>query len=114
MLPRILGRIVAVGGVVPNQPCLNARAPLVPGGYPLQTDPLPTDGPSPLARSFGAPPRGLRGNSLTGQRPQSWTGVGQDITLWLIPIVPSGADNFTAAASSGTLGEVVNFPCVCE
>jgi hypothetical protein len=30
MLPLILGRIFALGGVVPNQPCLHERVPLVP------------------------------------------------------------------------------------
>src|SRR6267142_5057421 len=41
MLPLLLGRIVAVGGVVPNHPSLHEGVPLVPKGYPFQTDPRP-------------------------------------------------------------------------
>ena len=35
MLPLLLGRIVAVGGVVPNHPYLHEGVPLVPRGYPF-------------------------------------------------------------------------------
>jgi hypothetical protein len=37
----MLGRIVAVGGTMPNQPCLHKGVPLVPRGSPCHTEPRP-------------------------------------------------------------------------